>query len=280
MAIRLGTVGPVGFDEFADPQWMACMRQLGARSVQVYRNRHGNDNSHTGAVTTRQMKDYLEATGLPCDSIHGLYGNDLDPSCPDEAERAAVVDVFKREGDLALELGGPLVVVHCSGIYEREVSPAELATYRRQLRKSIEELGRYGRDNGVRYAFENLPKRHAYGWDVADLAALLAEVDLTSVGMCFDVAHANLAGDPILSASQADDQIIYLHVSDNFGQKDNHLMPFCGRIDFDAFARALATIEFDGVLMLETFYSVDDIRRLIDDGYAEKLARFVTAAGG
>ncbi len=280
MTVQLGSVAPIGFDEFRDPQWLGCMRELGCTSMQIYRNRHGNEADRSGPVTIRQIQEYVAAAELPCDSLHGLYGNDLDPSNPEEKARLAAIDVFKAEGDLALQLGGPLVVVHCAGIFPHGLPHGEKEVRRNQLRKSIEELGRFGQSRSVRYAFENLPPYHAIGYDVADLAELLDEVDLPAVGMCFDVAHANLTGDPIQAVIQGGGQIDYVHICDNHGFSDDHLMPFSGEIDWNAFAEAIRRVGYDGVLMLEVFYKLDELRRLIDEGIGEKLAQFIYLAGG
>ncbi|MBN1942697.1 MAG: sugar phosphate isomerase/epimerase [Phycisphaerae bacterium] len=282
MTIRLGTVAPVGFAEFADPAWLGCMRELGCSSVQVYRNRIGRGGDPAKPVTTREMRDYVAAGEMPCDSLHGLYGNDLDPSNPDESARRAAVDVFKAEGDLAMELGGPLVVVHCAGIVPegRSVSAEERALRWSQLRKSAAELASFGQAQGVRYALENLPPYHFVGSDTPALRALLDELNSPRVGMCFDVAHANLVGDPIRATAAAAGQMIYVHICDNHGRSDDHLMPFCGTIDWNAFARALNEGRYTGVLMLEVFPALRELRRFLDEGMKDKLAAFLRQANG
>lgn len=280
MAVELGTVAPIGFDDFAPPEWMQYMRELGCSSVQVYRNRNGNDANHFGPVTIGQVREYLASAELPCDSLHAFYGNDLDLSSPDENARLAAIDVMRNEGNLALELGGPLVVVHCSGIFPGSQGLGEQQTRRNQLARSINELGQFGQANSVQYAFENLPPYHAIGYDVADLAEMLRNAKNPFVGMCFDIAHANLAGDPIRAIGEAGDQIIYSHMCDNLGQADDHLMPFLGQIDWPSAALAIREIKYDGVLMLEAFYKVDELRKLIDEGIGEKISEFLAVARG
>ena len=87
--IRLGTVAAVGFDEFDPPEWLGCWRSFGCEVVQAYRNRGSN-------VSVSQMKDAIAAGGMPCDSLHGLFGDEFDPSCPDEVARQFAVETFKR----------------------------------------------------------------------------------------------------------------------------------------------------------------------------------------
>jgi sugar phosphate isomerase/epimerase len=280
MGIQLGSVAPVGFDDFADPQWLGALRALGCTTAQVYRNRNGNDGAHTWPVTLTQIREYLAAAQMPCDSLHGVYGSDLDPSSPDEAFRKSTVAAFKAEGEMACELGGPLVVVHCSAIYANGVAPSERAIRLMQFRRTVEELARFGEGIGVRYAFENLPGYHPIGNDVAELAGVLNHVDHPNAGMCFDIAHANLVGDPVEAIAHTDGRIFYIHMCDNHGEKDDHLMPFHGNIDWAAVARAIARENFNGVIMLESFRPLAELRRLRDDGYAEQLARFRALAEG
>jgi sugar phosphate isomerase/epimerase len=275
--VQLGTVAPIGFDDFADPAWIEGMKTLGCTTVQTYRNRHGNDSQHTGPVSTQQMLDAIDRIGLPCDSIHGLYGNDLDPSCPDEATRRAAMDVFRGEAELATTLGGPLVVVHCSGTHPEPLSPDDRQLRIDQLRRSAEDLAELGQAMQVGFALENLPPYHPVGNDPAWIATLCRQIDSPFLGVCFDVAHAFLAGHQPDSVIPVAEQACYLHVCDNHGQKDEHLMPFAGSIDFELFARSLREIHFGGIAMLETFYPVDRLKKLIDEGYGEKLRDWLDA---
>ena len=273
MAIRLGTVAAIGFEQFPPAEWLGCFRELGCRVVQAYRN-------HKINVSVEEMLDAIAAGEMPCDSLHGVYGEAHDPSSPDEDARTAAVDTFKAEGELALRLGGSLVVVHCATIREKGVSLAERRLRLEHLGKSMRELGKFGRKMGVQYAFENLPGYHAVGWDVGELAGTLRAARAPHTGMCFDTGHANMVGDAAVAASQTAGQMIYVHLSDNSGLSDDHDMPTYGTLDCDALPRALRAQNYRGTMMLEVFYSVDRLKRLADNGCAEKLARIVALADG
>ena len=273
MSVRLGTVAPIGFDEFPPGPWLGCMRELGCTTAQVYRNPNA-------AVSRQDVLDAIAAGGLPCDSLHGIYGEQFDPSSPLESARQFAVDTYRAEGELARSLGGPLVVVHCSTIRREGVPPQERVVRLQQLRKTVLDLGFFGRDIGVRYAFENLPGYHAIGSDVGELADLLKESNAPSVGLCFDSGHANMVGDPATAVKQAAGQIVYVHLNDNAGEADDHLMPTFGRVDMPGLARALHQAGYSGTLMLEVFSSLEDLRRLIGEGCAERLRRIVEVANG
>ena len=273
MAIQLGTVAAIGFEEFPPAQWLACFRQLGCEVVQAYRNQNAS-------VSIRQMQEAISAGQMPCDSLHGIFGEQFDPSCPDERGRLFAVDTFKREGELAMELGGALVVVHCSTIRRNGVSPAERAARVDQLKKSIVEMGEFGEQIGVQYAFENLPGYHPIGADVAELVGLLDELAAPHTSMCFDTGHANMVGDAAGMIRQAGRQISYVHFSDNSSRGDDHEMPTYGTLNTDAVAAALHEVQYHGTMMLEVFHSIEHLKKLIDEGCADRLARVLSAANG
>ena len=47
------------------------------------------------------------------------------------------------------------------------------------------------------------------------------------------------------------DKIKVLHIHDNHGMNDEHLIPYMGVIDWKEFVLALKEIEFDGVFSME-----------------------------
>jgi len=271
--IRLGTVAAIGFEDFPPGPWLARFRRLGCQVVQAYRNPQAG-------VTVRQMKQAIEQGQMPCDSLHGIFGEQYDPSAPDEQARRTAVDTFRAEGELALELGGPLVVVHCSSIRHQGVSSKERSQRIKQLRKSIVELGDFGSRLGVRYAFENLPAYHPVGSDVAELRSILDDLAAPNTGICLDTGHANMVGDAAEAIDQAGKQMIYLHFSDNSGLADEHEMPTYGTLDCEAIARAVRRVGYTGTIMLEVFHSVEQLDRMIEDGCAERLGRIMALANG
>ena len=273
MAVELGTVAAIGFEAFPPREWLGCFRRLGCKIVQAYRNQDIQ-------ISVQQMREAIAAGEMPCDSLHGVFGEQFDPSAPEESARRFAVDTYKAEGELALELGGSLVVVHCSTIRRQGIPAAERQRRIEQLRKSILELGKFGHKINIQYAFENLPAYHPIGSDVAELARILSELKAPNTGMCFDAGHANMVSDPAEAVRCTNGQMIYIHLSDNSGQADEHEMPTYGTIDIEALARSLHETNYDGTIMLEVFYSVDRLKRIIDEGCTERLKRFLAIVNG
>ena len=275
MAIQLGTVAPIGFPEFDSPDWLACFRAMGCTLVQAYRNQQID-------LPVQRMLDYIAAGQMRCESLHGVFGAEYDPSSPIETVRRFSVNAYRDEGELALRLSGPLVVVHCSSLPDDEddESPADHKRRLGQLRKSIVELGRHGEGIGVTYAFENLPGYHPLGADAAELADLLRDLAVPSTGMCFDTGHALMVGDPAAAIRASAEQIVCLHLSDNSSRADEHEMPTFGALDCDGSADAVRDVGYGGSMVLEVFHTVARLREMLDDGIADRLAALVARASG
>ncbi len=273
MSVQLGTIAPIGFEDFASPKWLECMRRLGCRVVQAYRNRQAD-------VTLEQMKQYLRAGGMDCDSLHGIYGDDVDPSSPDENTRSRAVEAFKDEGRLVRDLGGQTVILHPAGIVEGKNPDPQPSRRRDQLVKSIEHLGRFGQEIDVQYAFENLPAYHPICHEMSELTMLVSRAGAPNTGICFDTGHAHMTEGVSASLAGLQSPLLYVHFCDNHGSADEHLMPGQGTIDLDALARDLAAKQYDGTIMLEVFHDQASLESLIDQGYAGRLADFLAKVNG
>lgn len=273
MSVQLGTIAPIGFEDFASPRWLACMRRLGCKVVQAYRNRQAD-------VTIEQMKQYIRAGQMDCDSLHGIYGDDVDPSSPDERIRSRGVEAFKDEGRLVRDLGGHTVIIHPAGIVQGQSPDPQSSRRRDQLVKSIEQLGRFGQEIGVQYAFENLPAYHPICHRMEDLTEMLSRAGAPHTGICFDTGHAHMTEGISASLAGLRSPLLYVHFCDNHGSADEHLMPGQGTIDLDALALELAACEYDGTIMLEVFHDLRALEALVDQGYGRVLADFLAKING
>ena len=84
---------------------------------------------------------------------------------------------------------------------------------------------------------------------------LLDRLDDDCFGICLDTGHLNLSSDNndqrnfILKAGK---RLKALHIADNEGKADQHLMPFGkGRINFEEVVSALREIDYEGLFNLE-----------------------------
>lgn len=100
--------------------------------------------------------------------------------------------------------------------------------------------------------FEDGARRYVFCAAVNELSALVDAFDDPAVGACYDFGHANLGG----GAHRRNLQVLgarvkTLHVHDNHGASDEHLMPFYGSIDWRDAMAGLKDIGYRGDLTYE-----------------------------
>ncbi len=263
---NLSTVAPFGFDQFDPAQRLELFRRLGCGSCQYYRN---TDQPHDAAKARQMVSDL----GMSFDSVHGVFGPKHDPSSPDDKTRHAAVATYETEGQLAVEIGGSMVVVHPAPIADADASGYPVDRIDPVLR-SMNELARIGERVGVTYLFENLPANYGLGANPRQLAQLIRRADHPRVRMCFDTGHARMTGgdEPVAEILRAcADVVAYVHAHDNDGRADLHQMPGRGVIDWDAVGGVIRSLPAATPVMLEVFESESMIENDLSDGLANRL---------
>jgi len=287
--MRLSTTIP--FDRGFDiPRFLKLYQKLGCSTGQYFRRQNTSDNPDT-------VKQLIENTGMSIDSIHGLMGASLNPASLDLHIREHAINIYKKEAELAVFLGGPKVVVHPACRIPEEFADdnryPDLSNHNAQrhashvltdlhlppLMQSMKELAKIGEATNVTFLIENIPTGFWIGFDAIALATWIREIASPYLRMCFDTGHANTESDWNGSVqTQLDaciDVIEYVHINDNLGDKDSHLMPGDGTIEWDTLAKILAQGPKDLICMLELFQSEDEIEQRINTtNFADQLKQW------
>ena len=229
---EIDAIGALGFDylELAmDPpeaHWQRLRQQLGA---------------------IRKALDH-HALGLVCHLPTFVHTADLTPSI-----RAASRDEVRRSLCLAAELGARKVVLHPSfvGGLGRSV-PDVVAGY---ALESLDIAVRQADACGCRIHLENLFDRLTPFSAIDDFGAAFER--WPQLKMTLDVGHAFIDGkgmERILAFIHTfGERLGHIHISDNFGRRDDHLAVGGGAIDFPLLMGALQRIGYDGTMTLEIF---------------------------
>lgn len=209
----------------------------------------------------RDLAEWLSDTGLALHAVHapvfeamrgrtGIGAYSL--ASGDAQRRTAALDEALAALALARQVPFQALVVHL-GVPAADAAPGE--NQRDAARRSAEALVRAAEPLGVQVAFEVLGN----ALSSADALVRLIEDDLEDIGgsICLDYGHAQLAGDVADVIESAAGHIVTTHVHDNDGRRDSHLMPYAGRIDWDAAMTATQKVGYDGVFMLEVAESGD-----------------------
>lgn len=214
--------------------------------------------------------DMVHASGLKVKSLHGSNGRNpisevrwrkdrrtgmetrRDILSPHEWQRRSGVELVKNRVDLASAFGAPDVVMHIditdAVFRSREAEQAFFAP----LWASLEELQPYCVEKRVKIAVETLFCASASSF-LQLYDRLFARFPAEFIGLCLDTGHWEMIAPGSCSVvEQFGDRLITTHINDNFGATDDHLLPFDGRIEWEAVTRAIAATNYEAPLNLET----------------------------
>ena len=272
---EMAVITPFGFS-FEIGRFLTAWRGLGATRAQFYRN---EQKPPTVAAALKAAT----SAGFTFDSMHGAFGEHLDPSSPDPEHRTHCLHTYAAEGELALALGGPMVVVHpsCWNPGRREMTREQIeatsAVRWPHLHDFMARLAEIGGRQGVTYLIENQPMNCPLGHDVARLAQAVREIKSPHIRMCLDTGHAHITGDVSRALHDAADVISYLHIHDNDARLDDHRMPGDGTIDWPAFAAALRETNCLATRMFEVFYDEAKVEAAAERGMGATLAAWTAS---
>jgi sugar phosphate isomerase/epimerase len=121
------------------------------------------------------------------------------------------------------------------------------------LKSSLQALCDFAGPRGIRLALEPADR---YETDllntVKDAAQMTAEVDCPNLGVVIDSGHVRLTGETMPEAfAAAADRLYHLHVDDNNGLRDQHLIPGEGLVDFHEMFTLARQAGYQGFLCAE-----------------------------
>lgn len=226
----------------------------GFETVEVFATRSHFDYRDSAAV--RDLAEWLRDTRLELHSIHapifdalraGKWVGAFSNASGDEERRRKAVEEAKAALEIARVVPYRYLVAHLGMPSAEQVPP--LDNQPAAARRSIEEIAAVAAAVNVRVAIEVMPNPLS----APDTLCRFIEEDLEGVdaGICLDYGHANLMGDVVEAVETVSGHLLTTHVHDNAGKRDDHLVPFAGRIDWDTAMMSTQKIGYDGVLMFE-----------------------------
>jgi len=231
---------------------LEALQRSGTRGVELGTPPRHFDPGQRAQVAAVGAK--LSALGLTAVSIHAPFGATLDLAHANEHHRRAAVDAILKSASALKRLGGRIVVLHPSDLPRHgadvDARLADCAVSLRTLTVSC-------RDEGMTLAIES-PLPHLIGGHPDEYAWILRHVD-ASARACLDTGHIALGGQWRRFVEISDGRLAHVHASDNHGQRDDHLPPGEGTIDWPEIAASLRGIGFAGWMMLEVHCPGSDL---------------------
>src|SRR5271157_2368400 len=216
---------------------LSQIAEAGFEAVEIFGTRGHFD--YTTKQEVQAMAGALSQHGLMLASLHAPTSRDLSatreggsPLSVAEVERVRrieAMDELKRVIDVAEDLPFSRLILHMGGSRETADPRKRDAAF-----SSLEHLVLHAHHRGVTIAVENTTSEMG---DPAYLRAFVDETRLTGLRFNFDIGHAHLADGPEegrieKSFASLRDLVVGVHLHDNHGEKDEHLPPYDGTIDW------------------------------------------------
>jgi len=143
--------------------------------------------------------------------------SDVNIGSVHEPMRIAAVNEIKQAIMMCRQLEIPLVTIHPG--FVQGIAFLNKAKALEKTKKSVKEIAAYAMDQSVTVVVENLPANINATCTQAD--ELLEAIDGSGLGICFDMGHANTAGQ-IDEMLRLVDRFKNVHLHNNDGQWDQH----------------------------------------------------------
>ncbi len=227
-----------------------------------------------GIERAKEVKEYADSIGIILNQAHAPF------SFPPEIHnnfKEMLVPLIIKAIEVCSVLGVDTLVVH-------PIHHIPYKDNKEKLREINMEYYRillpHAKKAGVRICLENMFQWNSVekkiipsvcGWDggFVDYFDTLNDETFTC---CLDIGHCGLVGTPAEECIHIlGKRIGALHVHDNDNVLDNHRAIGMGKLNWDAIAKALADIDYQGVFTLEADCSLNGIQ----DEYAHYMTKYM-----
>src|SRR6195256_2403780 len=205
----------------------------GAQAIEIFAARQHLDYANR-KQHVREIADWFQNSGVPLHSVHSpMYADyeggragspPVNVAATDRAQRIEAMDEIKRAIEVAEQIPFRFLVQHLGvsgeSFDERKFEAAMT---------SIEHLRAFAKPLGVRILLENTPNELS---TPDRLVEMIRGAHFDDVGVCFDVGHAHMAGSVREGFEILRSHIRSTHVHDNAKDKDSHLWPGKGTVDW------------------------------------------------
>lgn len=203
------------------------------------------DDWMESAKRWRKLGDEL---GVKFTQTHAYFSVD-GPVAPGGVPGGEMGEELMRRSVIAAEiLGAEYMVTHPFSIIEDGKVLFE-ASYEANM-EYFTRWHKFWHEHGVGMAIENMntyknsPTPSPFS-SADQMIRLVDDLNQPDIGICLDTGHAFLSGhDPAEFIRKVGSRLRATHIADNHGEKDDHIAPFQGEIDWFEVMKALKEIDY------------------------------------
>jgi sugar phosphate isomerase/epimerase len=234
------------------PGLLDGLKNSGAQAIEIFAARQHLDYANR-KQHVREIADWFRSSGIPLNSVHSpLYADyefgragapPVNVASTDRAGRIEAMDEIKRALEIAEQIPFRFLVQHLGtgneSFDERKFEAAMT---------SVEHLRAFAKPLGVRILLENIPN------DLSTpdkLVEFIHAAHFEDVGVCFDIGHAHIMSNVAEAFEILKAHVCSTHIHDNAKDKDTHLWPGQGSINWKEAMDLLRTAPQTPPLLLE-----------------------------
>ncbi len=205
----------------------------GAQAIEIFAARQHMDYANR-KQHVREIADWFRTSGVPLHSVHApLYADyewgrtgspPLNVASADRAGRIEAMDEIKRAIEVAEHIPFRFLIQHV-GVPNESFDDRKFEA----AMTSIEHLRAFAKPLGVRILLENIPNELS---TPDRLIEFIRTTHFDDMGVCFDLGHAHMMTDVAQEFETLKQYIHSTHVHDNNKDRDAHLWPGNGSIDW------------------------------------------------
>jgi fructoselysine 3-epimerase len=226
------------------------MAAMGYDGIDIWGGRPHAYRRDLSAQEISALQDRLKRSGLGVASLipaQFRYPTSLCSSS--ETIRRDSVAYIQDSMETAVALGAPVVSV-CPG---HTVHGQGVEDGWKRLAESLDAVCRFAAQRGLKVALEPADR---YETDLVQTTAeamrMIKEVGHANLGVVLDNGHAEVVGESSAAAVRAlGDRLFHVHIDDNQGKRDQHLVPGEGNLPIVPFIAALREVGYEGYLCAE-----------------------------
>jgi len=233
------------------PGLLEVAQRAEVAGVEIFAARHHFD--YTNNEEVQELAGWFRSNPLKPYSIHAPLYPDLESGragAPginlihtEKSRRIMAMDEMKRALETAERIPFETMIVHLG----ERVDPWSTETLEHAW-TALEHLGAFARPLGVKILVENLLNEATLP---EHLNSILTIGHLDGISVCLDTGHAHITVGVQQAIATLGNRIVNVHVHDNHGEKDEHLWPGMGSIDWPGAMSSLADLATPPALVLE-----------------------------
>jgi sugar phosphate isomerase/epimerase len=213
------------------------IKEAGFQSVMIWWGEREDDS-----VPKERKPDIVRKAGLKLLNAH-LPFTMVDALWKDTLDGEEMFEIYSSYIDDCKIHEIPTAIMHTTNRDAPHPNKIGLTRFRKLIEKAEK--------NGVNIAIENvfMPEYMDYVFN---------NIESERLKFCYDSGHANCFTPEIDMLAKYGDKLAALHLHDNDGSGDQHLLPFNGNINWEQIMAQLKRFKFDGPLALEVFAREND----------------------